>query len=194
MTNNNSPKAALSLIANRGRQGTTGPGGDLVRQQWDEVDRKADPSLVVQKKNPWNPFSRNSKMRKAAEEAALTTRLQVFRDILLGLQKSNEVLIRGAIADVAIATEEYLTRVMQESSHAKYRSRHEASLKMKRVFTEKLEDLQAEAQKKIINPDMLEQMVNAAYLEFAEESAKLTGINVEFDKSNLLSVTFDPAR
>jgi len=194
MINNSSPKAALALIAGRGKQGTMGLGGDIVRQQWDEVDRKSDPSMVVRKKKSWNPFSMNNRMAKAADEAALNTRLEVFKDQLLGLRKTNEVLIRGAIADVAIATEDYLTRVMQESSHTKYRSRFEVSCKMKRVFTEKLEDLQAETQKKTINPDMLEQMVNAAYLEFAEESAKLAGINVEFDKTSLLSVTFDPGQ
>jgi hypothetical protein len=194
MNSNSSPKAALDLIAGRGKQGTMGPGNDIVRQQWDEVDRKSDSSMVVRKKKSWNPFSMNNRMAKAADEAALNTRLAVFKDQLLGLRKTNEVLIRAAIADVAIASEDYLTRVMQESAHTKYRSRHEVSVKLKRVFTEKLLDLQAEIQQKTINADMLERMLNAAYLEFAEESAKLAGINVEFDKSSLLCVTFDPTQ
>jgi hypothetical protein len=194
MNSNSSPKAALDLIAGRGKQGAMAPGGDIVRRQWEEVDRKSDPSMVVQPKNSWNPFSLNARMRKAADEAALSTRLAVFKDQLLGLRKTNEVLIRAAIADVAIASEDYLTRVMQESNHTKYRSRHEVSIKLKQVFTAKLVDLQNEIQHKTINSDMLERMLNAAYLEFAEESAKLAGINVEFDKTSLLLVTFDPAQ
>jgi hypothetical protein len=188
------PKQALQIMATRGLSVSAGSTSDIVRQQREELDRKADPSMVVEKKRAWNPFSMHAKMRRAAEEAALTARLEIFRDNLLAVRKTNEVLSRGAITEVAIAVEDYLTRILAESASNKYRFRHEASLKMKKVFTEKLADLQAEAQRKVINEDMLEAMINAAYLEFAEESAKLGKINVEFDKTQLLSVTFDPSR
>jgi hypothetical protein len=188
------PNQALQLIATRGMSVTAGNSGDIVRQQREELDRKADPSMVVDRKRAWNPFSMHAKMRRAAEEAALTARLDIFKDQLLAVRKTNEVLSRGAITEVAIAVEDYLTRILVESASNKYRFRHEASLKLKRVFTEKLADLQAEAQRKVINEDMLEAMINASYMEFAEESARLGKINVEFDKTQLLSVTFDPSR
>lgn len=188
------PRQALQLIATRGMSVTAENSGDIVRQQREDLDRKADPSMVVDRKRAWNPFSMHAKMRRAAEEAALATRLDIFKDQLLAVRKTNEVLSRGAITEVAIAVEDYLTRILAESATNKYRFRHEASLKLKRVFAEKLADLQAEAQRKVINEDMLEAMINASYMEFAEESARLGKINVEFDKTQLLSVTFDPSR
>ncbi len=190
--NTTNPKA-LALISSRG-SARASSGVDLVREQREELDRKADASMVVDRKRAWNPFSLHAKMRRAAEEAALTTRLDIFKDQLLTVRKTNEVMGRGAIAEVAVAVEDYLTRILGESVANKSRFRHEASLKLKKVFTEKLVDLQAEAERKIIKPDMIEALMANAELEFAEESARLAKINVEFDKSQLLSVTFDPSR
>lgn len=191
--NSTNPKA-LALISSRGAAHASSGGVDLVREQREELDRKADASMVVDRKRAWNPFSLHAKMRRAAEEAALTTRLDIFKDQLLTVRKTNEVMGRGAIAEVAVAVEDYLTRILGESVANKSRFRHEASLKLKKVFTEKLVDLQAEAERKIIKPDMIEALMANAELEFAEESARLAKINVEFDKSQLLSVTFDPSR
>jgi F0F1-type ATP synthase gamma subunit len=187
------PKA-LALISSRGANSAGDAAGDIVRQQREELARKTDVSMVVDGKRGWNPFSKYAQTRRAAEDAALTTRLETFREQLLAVRKTNEVMSRGAIAEVAMAVEDYLTRIQSESVANKSRSRQEARLKLKKVFTDRLVDLQVEAERKIINPDMLEAMVESAYMEFAEESARLGKINVEFDKSQLLSVTFDPSR
>ena len=191
--NTTNPKA-LALISSRGATHAGSGSVDLVREQREELDRKADASMVVDRKRAWNPFSLHAKMRRAAEEAALTTRLDIFKDQLLTVRKTNEVMGRGAIAEVVVAVEDYLTRILGESVANKSRFRLESSLKLKKVFTEKLIDLQAEAERKIIKPDMIEVLMANAELEFAEESAQLAKINVEFDKSQLLSVTFDPSR
>ncbi len=190
--NTTNPKA-LSLITSRGANSAGNSPAELVRQQREELDRKTDVSMVVDRKRAWNPFSKYAQTRRAAEEAALTTRLETFREQLLAVRKTNEVMSRGAIAEVAIAVEDYLTRIQSESVANKSRFRQDARLKLKKVFTDRLVDLQVEAERKVINPDMLEAMVESAYIEFAEESARLGKINVEFDKSQLLSVTFDPS-
>ncbi len=191
--NSTNPKA-LALITSRGASSAANSPSDIVRQQREEMDRKTDVSMVVDRKRAWNPFSKYAQTRRAAEEAALTTRLETFREQLLAVRKTNEVMSRGAIAEVAIAVEDYLTRIQSESVANKSRFRQDARLKLKKVFTDRLVDLQVEAERKVINPDMLEAMVESAYMEFAEESARLGKINVEFDKSQLLSITFDPSR
>ena len=74
----NSPKQALELVLGKSVSDVTMKTGGLTATQREDLEKKSDPGFVAGKSR--NPFSLQSKMRRAAEQSAFEGRLEIFKD------------------------------------------------------------------------------------------------------------------
>ena len=121
----NSPKEALALVLGKSvTDATTMRTGGLTATQKEDLEKKSDPGFVASRSR--NPFSLQSKMRRAAEQSAFEGRLEIFKDQIQAVRKSNELLNRAAIAQVAVAAETFLTGLVAEAAKIKHSVKQDA--------------------------------------------------------------------
>jgi hypothetical protein len=183
----NSPKEALELVLAKNALRSITPGG-LTATQKEEIEKKSDPGFVVSKSR--NPFSLQSKVRRAAEQAAFEGRLEIFRDQIAAVRKSNELLNRAAIAQVATAAETFLTGLVADAERIKHSVKQDAIDGLKNRLEQTLIDLDARRKRDILPADMIAALQDRALHDFAITAAKIAQVDVLFEKDKLLSIEF----
>lgn len=186
----NSPKEALALMLGKSVAdvGAT-QAGSLTTTQKEELEKRSNPSFVAEKS--WNPFSSQSKMRNKAEMVAYEGRLEIFRDQIQALRKSNELLNRAAIAQVAVAAETFLTGLLAEAGKIKFAVKQDAIDGLKDRLEQALIDIAERRKRGVLPADMLDALQNRALNDFAADASEIAKTNVVFAKDKLLSIEFD---
>jgi hypothetical protein len=189
----NSPKEALQLVLGRSISDVGGlRTGGLVTTQREELDKKADPNFVAPKS--WNPFSQRARMYRSAEKAAYDGRLEMFRDQIQAVRKSNEVLNRASIAQIATAAETFLTGLAADAVRLKHKVRQDALEGRTDGLEQALISLDERRKRGVIPLDMIEALQSNALNAFAADAAKIVAMDVVFKKEKLLSIEFSSAR
>jgi hypothetical protein len=166
--------------------------GTRVTAQREDLEKKSDPNFVAAK--DWNPFSQQARMRRSAEKAAYEGKLEIFRDQIQAVRKSNEVLNRGAIAQVAIAAETFLTGLIADAERLKHKVRQSALEGRTDDLEQELISLDERLKRGVVPADMIEALQNNALNVFAADAAKIAAVDVVFKKERLLSIEFSSAR
>lgn len=189
----NSPKEALQLVLGRSISdaGNLRTGG-LATTQREELDKKADPNFVTSKS--WNPFSQRTRMYRSAEKAAYDGRLEMFKDQIQAVRKSNEVLNRASIAQIATAAETFLTGLAADAVRLKHKVRQDALEGRTDGLEQALISLDERRKRGVLPLDMIEALQSNALNAFATDAAKIVAIDVVFKKERLLSIEFSSAR
>ena len=136
----NSPKEALELVLGKSVSDIRSiKSGGLTATQKEDLEKKSDPGFVASKSR--NPFSLQSRMRRAAEQSAFEGRLEIFKDQIQAVRKSNELLNRAAIAQVAVAAETFLTGLVADAEKIKHSVKQDAVDGITDRLEQKLMDL-----------------------------------------------------
>jgi hypothetical protein len=184
----NSPKQALELVLGKSVSDVTMKTGGLTATQKEDLEKKSDPGFVAGKSR--NPFSLQSKMRRAAEQSAFEGRLEIFKDQIQAVRKSNELLNRAAIAQVAVAAETFLTGLVADAERIKHSVKQDAIDGLTDRLEQKLIDLDGRRKRGVLPADMIEALQDRAINDFAISAGKITEVDVVFAKDKLLSIEF----
>lgn len=184
----NSPKQALELVLGKSVSDVHMKPGGLTATQKEDLEKKSDPGFVAGRS--LNPFSLQSRMRRSAEQAAFEGRLEIFRDQIGAVRKSNELLNRAAIAQVAVAAETFLTGLVADAEKIKHGVKQDAIDGITDRLEQKLMDLDVRRNRGVLPPDMLEALQDRALSDFAASAAKIIEVDVVFQKDKLLSIEF----
>jgi hypothetical protein len=184
----NSPKQALEIVLGKSVSDVTMKTGGLTATQREDLEKKSDPGFVAGKSR--NPFSLQSKMRRAAEQSAFEGRLEIFKDQIQAVRKSNELLNRAAIAQVAVAAETFLTGLVADAERIKHSVKQDALSGLTDRLEQKLIELDGRRKRAILLPDMIDALQERAITDFAASAAKIAEVDVVFAKDKLLSIEF----
>ncbi|HZS46009.1 MAG TPA: hypothetical protein VFC63_12970 [Blastocatellia bacterium] len=156
-----------------------------VKDQQRIIQENTDPSLVTN--GSWKFWSPEARMRREAVKTALEARLTIFRDNIEAVRTTNRVLNNAAIIAVMTSAEEFIMEVRSLSETQKQDTLFRAQDQLLAVLNNHLNDLEVR-QMQGMPEQIIELRVANAINEYAERSAKIAGLDFEFDKKRLLSL------
>jgi hypothetical protein len=180
------PDRAIQTIRGIHDDDLTATGTSLDKAQRSILAR-TNPDVVATPS--WKIFGPEARGRREALKASVDGRLQIFRDNIEAVTKTNRVLNNAAIIKVMTAAEQFIVEIRgaaEVEKHATLATRHVELLRTLQDHLDELKQIACNADPEFVK--IVEARMEGAINEYAERCLKIAGLDFEFDKKKLLQL------
>lgn len=160
---------------------------NVIDEQRRRVQRETNPDFVAPRTGKF--WTVEAKKRREAVRAALDARLAVFRDNIEAIRTANRVMNNAAIIQVMIAAENFITQIRSEAELEKQELLSRAQNQLLELLGDNLADLERIRANGRVPEELVDIRIDNAINEYADRGMKIAGLDFEFDKSKLLSLS-----